>query len=121
MAMELPRTLIALVVAGGALSGACGGTSHAPGNDDMPGKDEPEASAPRNPESDAGVQHESRDKDPPQPSRDSGHPKPSREARPEPRVDAASVTTDAAPPPSMDAGDAGTGVVCHGAGARFAT
>jgi hypothetical protein len=118
MPTNLLRSFIGLAVAGGALSVACGGTSHATAGGDggeVPGKGEPEASAPRNPSRDAGS---------PSPSRDAGNPGVSRDAGPGSWRDASSPPPDAtAPAPSADAasGDASDGVVCHGMGARFAT
>src|SRR6185369_16622756 len=95
MVTDLRRAFIGLFVAGGALSVACGGTSHGAGSDDGGVRNaEREASTPPSPEHDGAS---------PTP-RDAGTPAPKRDAGLRPVTDAARARFDAAEPsPSADA------------------
>lgn len=116
MSKDLRRGFIGLIVAGGVLCVACGGTSHGAGskNDGGALNGAREASAPPNPRRDGGT---------PVP-RDGGTVAPRHDAGLRPVADASRPVFDAAEPtPGSDAArsDAGDGIVCRGMGARFAT
>ncbi|HVW27004.1 MAG TPA: hypothetical protein VHC69_16680 [Polyangiaceae bacterium] len=127
--MALQRTFIGLAIVGGALSTACGGTSHPAGKDSgvetHPG--ERDASTTPSPANDAGLPPARHDAGLAPPADAAIHPFDA--TSPEPERDAASEPerNDAAPEPERNdaasdaTADATDGVVCHGAGARFAT
>jgi hypothetical protein len=114
--MDLRRRFIVLLFVGSALSVACGGTSHPAGSGDDAGapRGEREAAAPRGSPRDGGDLAR----------RDGGGVPPSHDAGLRPVVDSSRPSFDAGVAArSTDAttSDGGDGIVCRGAGSRFAT